>query len=123
VTGNNALEYGDKARLISLPEAHRSGSWWRRTWVLESAGSPWPGSLVIPEPPDELGEVAAVVALTKTSEVTIRLTVMTRTEVLPWNVLAYCSVLAIHANKQLEGEMLIDGHKRHPLLGIARLPE
>ncbi len=117
------LGYGsNRARFIALPEPERAGRWWRRGWRLSTTGAPWPDTLNLVEPPEDLGEFTAVVALNRISAVDIRFEVMTPDEALPWNVLAYCAVLAIRLRDQLGQDVLVDGHKKHPLLNMVRLP-
>jgi hypothetical protein len=114
---------GYRMRPIDLPVPRHTGSWWRHSWILESVDGSWAGDLDVPEPPDELSDIDAVVAVVRMSRTHVRLEAMTRDEVVPWNVLAYCSVIAIHANRQLSGKMLIDGHARHPLLNLVRISD
>jgi hypothetical protein len=115
------------ARFIGLPEPLQEGRWWRWTWHLEATDADWPEPVRVPAPNDAIAEnvgpVEGVVVVAKSAPGQIDLEALANQQPIPAAMLTYCSEIANHLQRQLGRPLRIDGHDRHPLLGLVKLDD
>ncbi len=109
-----------RIQVIPFPRAEDYGhGWWRSTWEIKTTPPELLLGWRLPHPPRELADLALIVAVSSHRPGRITVEALSHSERLGGEEVAYISLVMqeIHASYQ---ELIIDGHKDHPILHMAR---